>query len=91
MDIIELAVSCLKALDHKGAVDLPGTPHIILQMPPQKAERPTRRLLPRGKCPVGRVISRCGDYDVVSFEAADVLAWCVANSNGAITLEAPNS
>lgn len=86
MNVIELADICVGAINQKSTFGT-GKPGITLQMPPQKQERPTRRLVPRGKSPVGTVLSRMGDYDVVTFDAVDVLAWCIANSNGMLKIQ----
>lgn len=90
MKLEELALSAVNAINQRSAlgIQIEGDAHIVLQMPPAKQERPQRYLSGR-KSPLGRVVSRMGDYDVVSFVALDVLAWCVANSDGKIQLE-PN-
>ena len=88
MNIYELSMLCVKAINQKS---LPGleksTPSVTLQMPPSRREARTRRLVPSGRCPIGSVLSRMGEYDIVVFDAVDLLAWCVANSNGGIKLE----
>ena len=89
MNIIKLADLAITAINQKSQYGT-GKPGITLQMrPPQKQERPTRRLVPGGKCPVGTVLARMDDYDVVTFDAVDVLAWCIANSDGVIKIEEP--
>lgn len=89
MNLKDLSMACVDAINlaHEYGGLKNSTPCVTLQMPPSKRESPTRRLVPRGKCPIGQVRARMGDYDVVSFDAVDLLAWCVANSNGTIKIE----
>lgn len=86
MELVDLAKLAIEAINQKSQFGT-GKPGITLQMsPPQKHERPERKLVPRGKCPVGTVLSRMDEYDVVIFDAVDVLAWCVANSDAALNI-----
>jgi hypothetical protein len=85
MKLLDLVKQCTQAINQVALVDIPDAkPHIYLRMSPARQERPTRKLVPSGKAPIGKVLSRNGDFDVVAFEAVDVLAWCVANSGGTI-------
>lgn len=89
MELVDLAKLAIEAINQKSQFGT-GKPGITLQMsPPQKHERPQRKLVPHGKCPVGTVLSRMDKYDVVTFDAVDVLAWCVANSDGSIRVVEP--
>jgi hypothetical protein len=88
MTLEELAMSAIKAINQKSYLGWEGTPYITLQMPPQKREAPKRHLSGRNS-PLGNVLSRMEGYDVVAFPAVDVLAWCVAMSDGAIKVNLP--
>lgn len=90
MKLEELAMSAVTAINRKSVlgINIEGDAHVTLQMPPQKQERRHRYLAGRNS-PRGDVLSRMGDYDVVTFVALDVLAWCIANSNGQIKIDHP--
>jgi hypothetical protein len=86
MTIDELAAECIKAINQKS---LPGLEKskacITLKLPETKGE-PRCRKLGKGKSPMGEVVSREDKYDVVVFDAVDVLAWIVAVSGADIVI-----
>lgn len=85
MTLQELAISCAKAINQKLVPGFENSkPGVTIRMPPKRYEAEKRRLVPKGKCPMGIVLSRGEEYDVVAFDAVELLAWCVANSGGKI-------
>lgn len=82
MRLQELAKAATNAINQAGIAIGKYRPKVIIKMRSSKHESKTRRLIPGGHCPIGEVISRLDDGDVVAFDAVDLLAWCVARSNG---------
>lgn len=78
MTLEELAEMAAQAINQHNSLGLSSKPTITIRMPPSKHESKTRYLIGRGGCPRGTVVSRMVDYDVVVFEAINVLAWVSA-------------
>ncbi len=83
MKLNELAQACAKEINLQKKYGIENArPHVILKMKPSGRESKNRRLVAEGHCPIGQVIAKETDADVVAFDAVDVLAWCTVQSNG---------
>lgn len=84
MNLQKLSQACTNAINQGHRVG-DYRPNVILKMASSKRKSDRRRLIPEGHCPIGKVIEWRVDGDVVAFDAVDLLAWCIARSNGVET------
>lgn len=85
MTLEELAQEAAKAINQTP----PGfEAKITLIMPGQWGKSNKKRLVSKGKCPVGYIINEDETGLWVHFDALDVLAYCVANGVREVTITA---
>ena len=82
MDIVALAQEAIKVVNH------PVSSNLFLQLP-GKWGKSNHRYLAGENSPKGQIVQAFVGKVVVCFDAVDVLAWCVANSGGKITVSQP--
>jgi hypothetical protein len=77
MDIQELANKAAERINHRQTIKVPGDAGIQLVMPHRNYHADTRYLAGKNS-PKGNYLSHCKEGEIITFNAIDVLAWCVA-------------
>lgn len=84
MDIVLLAKKAMEVIND------PVSSNLFFNMP-GKWGKSNHRHLAGPNSPKGEIVQSFVDTVVVRFDAVDVLAWCVANSGGKITVAPPSN
>lgn len=76
MTLEELAVQAIESINETPK---PFEAKLTLIMPGVWRKSNKKRLMPKGKCPIGSIVQETNNGLTVLFDAVDILAFCIAN------------